>query len=217
MAKKKFYAVKTGHKTGIFLTWEECKKAVEGKSGAEYKSFSTIKEANAYLEGSAVSGSDEIIPALPPGKVIVYVDGSYEDSIKRYAFGCVIITPTGEIIKKNGNGNNPASLAIRNVAGEMIGAMFAAKWALVNGYSEVEIRYDYEGIEKWVTGVWKTKNELTVKYAEFMRNLNRSIRIVFTKVAAHSNNKYNDMADELAKLGLVEGNGIPEITVHSSI
>ena len=37
MAKKKIYAVRKGHKTGLFYTWDECKKAVYGYSGAEYK------------------------------------------------------------------------------------------------------------------------------------------------------------------------------------
>ena len=83
--------------------------------------------------------------------------------MKKYAFGCVILTPSGETIKEHGNGENPASLAIRNVAGEMLGAMFAVKWAITNGYSEIELRYDYEGIEKWVTGDWKAKNELANK------------------------------------------------------
>ena len=30
MAKKKFYAVRQGRKTGMFLTWDECKKQVMG-------------------------------------------------------------------------------------------------------------------------------------------------------------------------------------------
>ena len=41
MAKKKFYAVRNGRKTGIFLTWEECEQQVKGFKDAEYKSFST--------------------------------------------------------------------------------------------------------------------------------------------------------------------------------
>lgn len=212
MAKKKFYAVKSGHETGIFLTWDECKKQVDGFKGAEFKSFSTMDEAKNWLMGEPiVSACENDIPLPPEGKVIAYVDGSYEDSIKKYAFGCILITPSGKIIKKNGNGDNPDSLAIRNVAGEMIGAMFATRWALVNGFKEIEIRYDYEGIEKWVTGVWQAKNELTSKYAQFMRNQENAIRIDFTKVLAHSNNKYNDMADKMAKKGLEEGNGVPEI------
>ena len=37
MAKKKIYAVRKGHKTGLFYTWDECKKAVHGYSGADQR------------------------------------------------------------------------------------------------------------------------------------------------------------------------------------
>ena len=45
----KYYAVKNGRKKGIYLSWEDCKEQVDGFDGAEYKSFSEIKEAEAYL------------------------------------------------------------------------------------------------------------------------------------------------------------------------
>ena len=41
MAKKKFYAVQNGRVPGVYLTWDECKKQVDGYSGASYKSFPT--------------------------------------------------------------------------------------------------------------------------------------------------------------------------------
>jgi len=148
---------------------------------------------------------------MNPTKLVAYVDGSYDDKIKKYSFGCILLTPSGETIKECGNGDNPASLAIRNIAGEMLGAMYAVKWAMVNGYSEIELRYDYAGIEKWVTGEWKAKNELVRKYATAMNDWKKTIRIGFLKITAHSNNKYNDMADALAKSALKEANGIPKI------
>ena len=46
MAKKqKFYVVWKGHKTGVFDSWEACKKQVDAYEGAQYMSFSTEKEA----------------------------------------------------------------------------------------------------------------------------------------------------------------------------
>lgn len=51
MAKKvKFYAVWNGRQTGIFNTWEECKKQVEGFDGAQYKSFESKTEAENALK-----------------------------------------------------------------------------------------------------------------------------------------------------------------------
>lgn len=158
-----------------------------------------------------MEGKNVEMPGQVSGQVIAYVDGSYQDKLKKYAFGCVFLLPSGEILEKRGSGDNPASLAIRNVAGEMIGAMFAVRWAITNGFSEIEIRYDYEGIEKWVTGAWKAKNELTQKYAGAMNRWGTVIRLSFRKVTAHSNNQYNDRADALAKSALTEETGIPEI------
>lgn len=37
MPKKKYYAVKKGAQTGIFETWEECRRMVHGFAGAVYK------------------------------------------------------------------------------------------------------------------------------------------------------------------------------------
>lgn len=49
---KKFYAVKKGHKKGIFESWDECKKNINGYSGAIYKSFKTLNEANNFLDNN---------------------------------------------------------------------------------------------------------------------------------------------------------------------
>ena len=47
--------------------------------------------------------------------------------------------------------------------------MYAVRTAMISGFSKIEIRYDYEGIEKWVTGAWRSKTELTQKYEVFIR------------------------------------------------
>ena len=239
MAAKKVYAVRKGHKTGIFETWEECKAAVEGFSGAEYKGFPSRAEAESYCFGvaSAQTAADavkvnETAPIevsskqdtlthhneiLAPDQLITYVDGSYEHSILKYAFGCVFLMPDGTIYVENGSGNNPESAKLRNVTGEMLGAMFAVRFAIKNGFRSVEIRYDYEGVEKWVTGAWKSKTELTQKYAEAMRRWSAQIQMKFTKVAAHSNVYFNEMADRLAKQALVEKDGVPEIRLREEM
>ena len=45
MVKSKFYVVWTGKNPGIYNTWEECKKQVEGEKNARYKSYPTLEEA----------------------------------------------------------------------------------------------------------------------------------------------------------------------------
>lgn len=222
MAAKKFYAVKKGKITGVFTAWADCKASVDGFPGAEYKGFATREEAVSYLgvdenlTGAQVSDIQTTVEKQQnyetvPGRLLVYVDGSYDDSLPKYAFGCVFLLEDGVVRLAYGNGDNPQSLKHRNVTGEMLGAMYAVKTALSNGYKEVEICYDYEGIEKWVTGSWRSKTELTQLYAKSMREWGQSIRIYFTKVAAHSNIRYNELADVTAKRGLTEANGVPKV------
>ena len=211
MAKKKIYAVRKGHKTGLFVTWAECQKAVSGYSGAEFRGFTEKEEALAFLNMETtgnVSGDKEKeaagIVEVPENMVIAYVDGSFEKSIGRYAFGCVILTPDGQEIRKSGSGSDSAGVAIRNVAGEMLGSMTAVNWAIENKYPAVEIRYDYEGVEKWVTGVWRAKTPLTSKYAAHMQEAGKKVKISFCKIAAHTGNHYNEEADQLAKSALLK-------------
>ena len=43
--KSKYYVVWRGNSTGVFNTWEECKKQINGFTGALYKGFATKTEA----------------------------------------------------------------------------------------------------------------------------------------------------------------------------
>lgn len=213
------YAVRKGKTTGIFYSWDECSASVNGYPSAEYKSFTTKEEANSYLGNSFAvqieeEKKDQKNTALhgTESTLTAYVDGSFDPSIGKYAFGCILLTPDGEIIRESGNGQDPESLAIRNVAGEMLGAMYAVQWAINHGYPSLTIYYDYEGIAKWAKGDWKAKNKRTQQYAEFMNGKRSYIQLSFQKVKAHSGDHYNEEVDKLAKSALVNGNGIPRIS-----
>jgi len=51
MAKKKFYVVWKGHKTGVFTSWDVCKKQIENFKGAQYKAFTSEVEAERAFKG----------------------------------------------------------------------------------------------------------------------------------------------------------------------
>jgi len=186
-----------------------------GENGAEKKSAGCRKNAGksaAQARTDAEKDDAQGVGEIPPeGELLAYVDGSYDNSKKKYAFGCVFLLPDGRIYTEYGNGDDEQSLRHRNVTGEMLGAMYAVKFAMINGFSGIEIRYDYQGIEKWVTGEWRSKTELTQKYAEAMRGWGKDISLCFTKVAAHTNVKYNELADRMAKKGITQGNGVPRV------
>lgn len=43
--QKKIYAVRRGRTTGLFLSWADCQKQVDGFPGARFKSFTDATEA----------------------------------------------------------------------------------------------------------------------------------------------------------------------------
>lgn len=201
MAKKKYYAVRKGNKTGIFESWTECETSVSGYSNAEYQSFSSYDDAVSFLENEDPS-IKVFQEAERQESLIAYTDGSFSDETKKYSFGCVIITPEQEIIKEFNCGNNNEALKSRNVAGEIYGVMFVIQWAVSHGYDNVKIRYDYEGIEKWATGLWKVNSYVAITYKKFLEKYRELINFSFEKVEAHSGDKYNEEADQLAKKAL---------------
>ena len=79
------------------------------------------------------------------------------------------------------------------------------QYAVKEGLEEIIIYHDYEGIAKWCLGEWKTNKEGTKAYKAYYDSIKSQINIKFVKVKGHSGDKYNDMADRLAKsaLGLV--------------
>ena len=203
MAKKKYYAVRKGKTPGIYQTWDECKNQVDGFSGAEYKSFATQSEAEAYLgvDEKPSEGAVDIEAAIQGDALVAYVDGSYNDETKEFSYGIVILHKGKE--EYFSEKVEDAELAeMRNVAGEIKGAEAAMRYAVKHQYRKLLIYHDYEGIAKWCTGEWKAKKYGTKAYQEYYNSVSNEIDIEFVKVVGHSNDKYNDMADELAKAAI---------------
>lgn len=215
---KKYYAVKVGKTTGVFETWEECEASVKGYPGALYKSFKSLADAYSYMGWSGeqvtfdtldeISKStgplsnekapDEDMPYSNTVKAVAYVDGSYNDEKKIFGYG-VVMFYKGEESHMKGASSDATLVDMRNVAGEIQGAMTAMQFAIDNEISNLTIYYDYMGICKWCTGEWKTNKKGTTQYKKFYDKAKKKVNITFEKVEAHTGDKYNELADKLAK------------------
>ncbi|WP_375237789.1 viroplasmin family protein [Aurantibacter sp.] len=51
-SKKKYYVIWQGHKTGVFESWNVCKKLIKDFSGAQYKSFVSKEAAEEAFKGN---------------------------------------------------------------------------------------------------------------------------------------------------------------------
>lgn len=142
----KFYAVRKGLNTGIYTNWDEAEKNVKGFPGAEYKKFSTSKEACEFMESTAsaekikevakeeakTETEAEIIADLfkkYKTDLIAFVDGSYSTEKNLAGSGVVILDKNSVLLKKallHDDASDDA-LAMRNVYGEIKAAEYAAR------------------------------------------------------------------------------------------
>lgn len=89
MAKQKYYVVKIGKQPGIYRTWAETEAQVKGFSGASYKSFGTLEEAEQWQAGKEVTEAKSAKkatpqkqplipqkdPQVPTDRILLYTDG----------------------------------------------------------------------------------------------------------------------------------------------
>lgn len=217
MEKKKYYVVLKGKKTGIFNSWQECQKNVFGFSGAIYKSFDDLEEANKYLNSFSSNNNQnksinnlmtneqvnkDVKKFLQKGYTIAFVDGSYNHVIKRFGYGVVIfdLQDKKQLFKSY---DYQQFLSSRNVSGEIFGVIAALNWCVLNQKTKIKIYYDYEGIERWFDKSWDAKTKIAKFYVnELDKIVNKFESILFFKVRAHSEIEYNEIADKLAKQSL---------------
>ena len=195
---KKVYAVRKGRQAGLFYSWPACQQQIKGYSGAEYKSFITAQEATAYLAGGTA-----LLPVInliepAPDTMLAYVDGSYNTQTQEYSAGVVALWQ-GEETTFSEKADDPELKTMRNVAGEIMGAQIAMKYAVAEGARTLVIYHDYEGVEKWCTNAWAAKQHGTQKYKAYYDQMAEQLDIRFVKVKAHSGDQYNEQADRLAK------------------
>lgn len=195
----KFYAVKVGRMPGIYDTWGECKAQIDKFSGAKFHSYVDYDEAVAFMNKDVFVGNKFEI-----GDKIAYpcawIDGSYNDSEKVYGYGGFIcVDKNDEKREFKGSGIDPTIVIMRNVAGELLGAIRAIKNAIELELNEINIYYDYYGIEMWTNGEWGTDIPFALDYIKFIEEAKNNIKINFFKVDSHTGVPENDRVDILAK------------------
>lgn len=218
---KYFYAVRIGNAPGVYNSWSECEQQVKGFKGAKFKKFKTYEEALSFVDEGAIHVKKEIVDKkikedieikgeknteainIAEDEMLAYVDGSFSLEYMIYSYGAVIITRDG-IETFKGKEDDPILVKMRNVSGELKGAMVAMDIAVEKNYRKLSLHYDYAGIEKWAIGEWKTNKEGTRAYKSYYDSIKNKLDVKFVKVKAHTGVEYNELADKLAKEAIEE-------------
>lgn len=222
-----YYAVRNGRVPGIYDTWNECKRNTDGFKGAQFHKFKTFEEAKEYMYGDKCSIHNKNYSRNDTNKnksknleikyPCAFVDGSYNIRTKECGYGVVFKESDKDTqIEFKNICLDKELYSMRNVYGEISGCMEAITHAIYKGLNEINIYYDYTGIEKWANHEWKTKIDFIKSYIKFIDEcregkigdyagsnfknpLDKKMTINFHKVDAHTGVELNERADTLAK------------------
>ncbi|WP_447970522.1 ribonuclease H1 domain-containing protein [Nitrospira sp. M1] len=196
--KQKYYGVRRGRKTGVFFSWPECQRQIVKYPGAEYKSFPTQEEAEAFAFPASSTNSEKSDDAKTI--VDIWVDGSCmprPNGVLLLGWAYLACKAGKEIHRERGNDIPDDARRHRNVAGEIMAVLKAVAWCQSQHITSIKVYYDYQGLASWPTHAWKRNTPFTQHYAETVRA--SEIAIEWVKVKAHSGDPNNDIVDEEAK------------------
>jgi ribonuclease HI len=141
----------------------------------------------------------------PQDKIIIYTDGACSGNPGKGGWGAILMFKEHE--KKISGGLKETTnnqMEIRAVI-EALKTIKKPNEIIIN----TDSKYVMDGITKWINGWkkngWRTADRKPVKNSELWQELDEEVgkhRIEWRWVKGHSGNKYNDIADELARHGI---------------
>ncbi len=181
---------------GYINTVSDKARAISGSVLECILEYVSLKRAKAAAASSGNAAVGRI--ASDQDCVDIYVDGSCNADASAIGYGVVIIRDN-RVYEFSGEVTDPSYREFRNIAGEIEASMFAMRYCLDNGIGGVRLHFDYSGLRDWCTGAWKCRNVLTQGYKEFYDGIKDRLSVIWVKVEAHTGNRYNELADKLAK------------------
>lgn len=183
-----------------YMGWDGKQLSLFDMDSTDLRTDFSTDESN-HDWGTPISNEDipdADVPFSNSIKAVAYVDGSFNVATNQFGYG-VVMFHNGKQTHMSDCFNDEEMAAMRNVAGEIYGSMAAMEYAIKNNVKNLTIYYDYMGISKWCTGEWKTNKKGTILYKKYFDQAKKKVNISFEKVKGHSGDKYNDLADSLAK------------------
>ena len=143
----------------------------------------------------------------PQDKIIIYTDGACSGNPGKGGWGAILMFKEHE--KKISGGLKETTnnqMEIRAVI-EALKTIKKPKEIIIN----TDSKYVMDGITKWINGWkkngWRTADRKPVKNSELWQELDQEVskhNIEWRWVKGHSGDKYNDIADELARNGIAK-------------
>ena len=158
------------------------------------RSSANVKYFEIYIEPETIKDDFDFI---------AFVDGSYDRVSKTFGSGIAVLDLKNDTIEEFKVAGND-KWDQWNIVGEIEASKFAIKLGYEKELKKICIYHDLKNIALWASGSWQAKNEYTQDYVRYVEKYSENMEITFIKVKGHSCNKYNDIADRLAREAIEE-------------
>ncbi len=222
MAKRKFYAVVSGRRPGIYTDWfgeQGAEAQVKGLTSAIFKGFATLEDAEAWYRERANTApvrrfSAEQMPPPPPplavpvetaladGKIVLFTDGGADGNPGPGGYGVVL--RHGDKRKELSGGfarttNNrmelmAAIVGLRVLKGRRAVVLYSDSAYMVDGMTKGWAR-------RWRERGWMLSANQPAKNADLWQELltlSEQHDVTFVKVPGHAGVPENEWCDRLA-------------------
>ena len=211
MAQTKFYAVRQGHKTGLFTQWfgsDGAQIQVKGFPGAEFKSFATRKEAEQYLSWNPAKKTAH--PQENESCIRVFTDGGAVGNPGPGGYGVVILMPNGKQRQFNGGFRWTTNNRM-----ELMGGIMALE--ALNTDAPITLcsdsRYMVDAVNKgwvqaWRRRGWKKANGAPALNIDLWKRLLTQLEaknVALTWVKGHAGDLWNERCDQLVHEAIAKG------------
>ena len=156
-----------------------------------------------HFQKSATKSSENM-PLSDDDRVVMYVDGSYQDANGTPCISWAFEVWQNERSLHSASGviSNEHFLALRNVAAECEAVRQGLEWVRSQAYRSIEIRHDYTGVAAWPRGSWKAKLPFTKQYSQDVQEIAEQLSISWKHVRGHSGEVGNERVDRMARAAI---------------
>jgi ribonuclease HI len=211
MTKKKFYAVASGRKSGIYTSWPEAEAQVKGYGGAKYKGFVNRSEAEAWMDDPQWGQKTKPIKKKTAYKqqvtsgacIEIYTDGGAINNPGPGGYGVVLLAK-GEPLELSGGYQHTTNNRMELMACIKGIEALPMRTETVGLFSDS--KYVVNGISKgWAKG-WRKRGWLKSDgnpavnsdlWAKLL-DLTKGLDISFYWVKGHAGHPLNERCDQLA-------------------
>ena len=190
----RWYGVRRGFEPGVYPSWEDARRQVEGYVGAEYRVFRSFAAAQVWAAGYDMAAlAVELLGR--EGITVAHVAGGAGAGF--YAYASLVTSPDGKRHVISGIGEDAAALRVGPLAGELSAVMHTISWCRRMGVRELAVFHARRESGMWADRLSSPPSPLAASYSRYV--LAARPLVSFNLVTERAGDRFSEDVDRLLR------------------